>query len=46
MEKKCLESILKKNWKRHDQHTLKSKEWSGEKVINYLSHGKDMAIRL
>ena len=46
MVKKLLEHFMKKNSKRLIKKNLRLKKWLKEKVINYISNGKVMIIRL
>ena len=46
MVKKLLEVFIKKNCKKLIKKNLELKKYLKEKVINYMSNGKDMTIHL
>ena len=46
MVKKLLEVFMKKNYKKLIKNNLENKKYLKEKVINYMSNGKDMIIHL
>ena len=46
MVKKLLEVFMKKNYKKLIKNNLEYRKYLKEKVINYVSNGKDMIIHL
>ena len=46
MVKKLLEVFMKKNYEKLIKNNLEYRKYLKEKVINYMSNGKDMIIHL